>query len=58
MAIKFKWYFLNSKIKNNQLKSILTFNEYQKIKNIKLFFNNLNLLIKYVGYWIKEIKID
>jgi NADH/F420H2 dehydrogenase subunit C len=57
MAIKFKWYFLNSKIKNNQLKSILTFNEYQKIKNIKLFFNNLYSLIKYVGYWIKEIKI-
>ena len=52
-----KWYFLSSKIKDNKLKSILNLNEYKKIKNIKLFFNNIYSLIRSVGSWINEIKM-
>lgn len=52
-----KWYFLNSKIKDNKFKSILNLNEYKKLKNMKLFFNNMYSLIMSIGSWIKEIKI-
>ena len=53
-----KWYYLTSNIKDNKLKLILKNNkEYYKIKNIKLFFNNIYSLLNSVSALLNSIKI-
>lgn len=57
MRINMKWYSLNPNLNDNYLKLLLNNSEFNKIKNIKLLFNNLYSILNVLSKHIDNIHI-